>query len=169
MPTHTTLPHIAATHSLRGANLHDVPQLVRLINLAYEAEAFCLRGPRTDPADLMRMMQSGTFLLLFEKANPDTIMGTVFCRIEAGRGYLGMLAVDTRYRGQNLARYLIATVEQRCLAAGCDYLDLTVVSQRKTLIEYYARLGFVVEGELPFPVPEKILIPLHLVKMHKAL
>jgi hypothetical protein len=36
-------------------------------------------------------------------------------------------------------------------------------------IEYYTRLGFVETGELPFPAPEKILKPLHLVQMSKEL
>jgi hypothetical protein len=68
-----------------------------------------------------------------------------------------------------LAKRLIHAVDMRCRQAGCAWLDPSVVSQRQTLIEYYTRLGFVETGELPFPAPEKILKPLHLVQMSKEL
>ena len=169
MPNRIATPNSTHTWSLRCAHLQDLPQLVDLINLAYEDEAFCLRGPRTDHADMLHMAQTGVFLILFEDAQPGTIAGTVFYRIEAQRGYMGMLAVAPRCRGQGLAKRLINAVEMRCRQAACACLDLTVVSQRPILIDYYAQSGFVEAGELPFPVPEKILMPLHLVQMCKAL
>ncbi|MGA8645742.1 MAG: hypothetical protein WB628_02785 [Candidatus Sulfotelmatobacter sp.] len=65
---------------------------------------------------------------------------------------------------------LIGAAEQHCRAAGCRFMDLTVVNLRKELPAYYRRRGYVENGTLPFPDdqhPPKM--PCHLVKMFKRL
>ena len=89
--------------------------------------------------------------------------------MEHARGYLGLLAVDPDAQGQGLARKLLAAVEQQCREGGCNFLDITVVNVREDLFPIYATLGFAACDVLPFPVPERALQPLHLVKMTKPL
>jgi ribosomal protein S18 acetylase RimI-like enzyme len=153
--------------SIRPAWPDDLPEIVRVTNLAYEVEAFCLRGARTDEADVEARMGEGLFLVCEEA--PGRLLGSVFLSMAEGRGYLGTLAVDPACQGQGLAQRLVAAVEAECRAAGCRHLDLSVVNLRRELFPFYAKLGFLPTARLPFPRQEKVITPLHLVQMTKAL
>ena len=153
--------------AIRRAGPEDIPEIVRVTNLAYVVEAFCLRGERTDEADVRTRMGEGLFLVC--EGEPDRLLGSVFLSIAEGRGYLGTLAVDPACQGQGLAQSLVAAVETHCRAAGCTHLDLSVVNLRRELFPYYAKLGFLPTAVLPFPRAEKVITPLHLVQMSKAL
>ena len=155
--------------SVRRARPEDIPELVRVTNLAYAVEAFCLRGERTDEADVRTRMGEGSFLVCEDPAEPGQLLGSVFYSITEARGYLGTLAVAPACQGRGLAQQLVAAVEAACRAAGCTHLDLSVVNLRRELFPYYARLGFVPTAVLPFPRAEKVITPLHLVQMSKAL
>ena len=63
----------------------------------------------------------------------------------------------------------MVAVEAHCREAGCTHLDLSVVNLRRELFPYYAKLGFLPTAVLPFPREEKVITPLHLVQMSKAL
>jgi GNAT superfamily N-acetyltransferase len=158
-----------APHPIRVAADADVASLVSLTNRAYEVEAFCLRGHRTNDQDLRSLMETGTFLLLEDPALPGRLQGSVYTSQSEGRGYLGLLSVHPECQGRGLARRLVQAVEDRCREAGCRFLDLSVVNLRTELLPFYAKLGFEATGALPFPRPEKVLQPLHLIQMTKAL
>lgn len=151
---------------LRIAVPADIPEIVRVTNLAYAAEAFCIRGDRTDAADVAARMAEGRFLVLEEDGG---IVGSVYVSIAGARGYLGTLAVDPAAQGRGHSRHLIAAVEEACRKEGCTHLDLTVINLREDLFPFYTRFGFAPSGLLPFPRPDKVLAPLHLVRMTKAL
>ena len=156
-----------ATLAVRTATPLDLPELVRVTNRAYGVERFCLAGDRTDAEDVASRMASGEFLVV---PGPGTsLMASVYLSVAGDRGYLGTLAVDPAFEGRGLAKGLIAAVEDRCRSLGCAFLDLTVVNLRQELFPFYAKRGFAITGILPFPRPEKILQPLHLVQMTKAL
>jgi ribosomal protein S18 acetylase RimI-like enzyme len=159
----------AAAAATREAGPADVPEIVRVTNAAYVVEQFCIQGQRTDAGDVLSRLGSGCFLVVEEPAAPGRLRGSVHLAIAGGRGHLGMLAVDPCHQGTGLARALVAAVEARCRQAGCTRLDLSVVNLREELFPFYARLGFEVAGTLPFPQPQKVLRPLHLVALTKAL
>ena len=77
--------------------------------------------------------------------------------------------MDTNAQGLGFSRLLVDAVEMRCRDAGCSFLDITVVNAREDLFAFYAKFGFAACDVLPFPVPEKALQPLLLVKMTKPL
>lgn len=159
----------ASIPEIRVADASDIGAIVRVTNRAYEVEQFCLRGARTDEADVLALMQGGQFLVIEDAAGQIPLRGSVYLSITGNRGYLGILSVDPSCQGAGLARALVTAVEERCRRAGCEFLDLSVVNLRQELFPFYARLGFTETGTQPFPRPEKILRPLHLVQMTKPL
>lgn len=162
----TSNPH---SPPVRNADAADIEEIVRVTNSAYVAEAFCINGARTSVADVELQMGNGQFLVIDDPANPGQLLGSVMWSINGERGYLGMLAVAPCHQGQGLARMLIAAVEKRCRAENCRFLELTVVNLREELFRYYSSFGFTAGSTLPFPAPEKIIQPLHLVQMRKIL
>jgi len=150
--------------SLRAAGPDDVPELVRIINLAYRVEDFFVHGDRTDAGEVRRKL--GGFLVLEEEGG---ITGCVWLEIADGRGYFGPLAIDPARQGGGRARALIDAVEDACRAAGVRHLDLTVVSVRPELVPFYERLGFQLSGTAPFPDPEKLKMPCHFILYSKVL
>lgn len=154
---------------IRTANIADLTAIVRVINLAFLSEAFCVTGDRTDADDIRPRFAAGAFFVIDDPADPARLHGVVFCSVENSRGYLGLLSVDPAAQGQGLSRRLVAAVEQRCREAGCNFLDITVVNARDDLFPFYAGLGFAAFDVLPFPVPERARQPLQLVRMTKPL
>jgi len=164
-----TDPLRVGPYSVRPATLADLPEIVRVTNQAYKVEQFCLRGERTDEADVLARMRQGRFLVVETTSPPLAICASVFMSLGDGRGYLGTLAVAPDSQGRGLAKALVEAVEAACRQAGCDFLDLSVVNLRQELFPFYAKLGFAHSGILPFPKPEKVILPLHLVQLTKPL
>lgn len=157
------------TQAIRAGIPSDIPAIVRVTNRAYVVEAFCLLGDRTDAEDVRARMEPGRFLVVEDLDQLGRLKAAVYLSITGERGYLGTLAVAPEAQGQGLAKALVATVEAQCRLAGCRFLDITVVNLREELFPFYARRGFAPSGILPFPRPDKILQPLHLVQMTKPL
>ncbi len=153
---------------IREATDADTNALVALINAAFAAEVFCVIGNRTNVADIQSRHLTGTFLVI-DAADGSSLLGSVYCSIVGQRGYLGLLAVHPDAQGRGLSSRLVGALEDRCRQAGCNFVDLTVVSVRQNLFPFYAGFGYAACDVLPFPVPEAARMPLHLVKLSKAL
>ncbi len=154
---------------IRTASIADLHTIVQVINLAFLSEAFCVSGDRTDADDIRARFATGVFFVIDDPSDRTRLLGSVFCSVDHSRGYLGLLSVDPAARGQGLSRLLLATVEQHCREAECNFLDITVVNARADLFPFYAKLGFAGCDVLPFPAPERARRPLQLVKMTKPL
>jgi GNAT superfamily N-acetyltransferase len=154
---------------IRVAQDHDIASLVLLINRAYRAEDFCIVGDRTNADGIRQMMAAGQFMVIDDDAHPGVFTGAVYCSLHGLRAYLGMLSVNPDAQGRGTSRVLVDAVEQYARAAGCNFLDLTVINVRENLFGFYAKFGFAPFDTVVFPDPHKQLMPLHLVKMTKAL
>jgi len=154
----------------RVASAQDVPELVRVINLAYRVEDFFIDGDRTNDNDVRRRMtRPHAAFLVLDGTEPGALAAAVYTEIRGERGYFGMLSVDPAFQHRGLARTLIGAVEDRCRAAGCTVLDIEVVDLREELPPFYRRFGFTTAGEAPFTDPGKLKRPAHLVVMTKGL
>jgi len=153
---------------IREASNADTDALVALINRAFGAEAFCIIGDRTNVTDIQSRHSTGKFLVI-DSDDRSSLIGSVYCSIVGQRGYLGLLAVHPDAQGRGLSSRLIGALEDRCRQAGCNFVDLTVVNVRHNLFPFYARFGYAAYDVLPFPVPEAARMPMHLVKLTKAL
>jgi len=89
--------------------------------------------------------------------------------VRGERGYFGLLAVDPALQRSGLGSRLVAAAEEYCRAAGCQFMDLTIVNLRTELPGFYHRLGYVESGTLHFPSEQEANQPCHLVRMSKPL
>ena len=151
----------------RTATPEDAPAVARLINQAFRVEDFFKTCDRTSAAGIVEMMADGEFLLLDNEDGAPMV--AVFVSHTDGRGYFGMLSVDPRMQGRGLAHRVIDAVEDRFRRAGCHSIDIHMVSLRTELPGFYHNLGYVESGTKPFPRPEELTRPCHLIVMTKAL
>jgi len=151
---------------IRLAEPVDAPALARLVNDAFRSERFFIAADRTNSQKVLALMEKGTFLMLFENS---VLAGCVYTEIRGERGYFGMLAVDPEQQRSGIGTALIKAAEDRCRSAGCRFMDLTFVNVRQELPAYYRRHGYSENGTLPFPPEQVTKIPVHLIRMSKAL
>jgi ribosomal protein S18 acetylase RimI-like enzyme len=72
----------------------------------------------------------------------DKIIGTVLGGYDGRRGIIYHLAVDTAYRGQGIAKELMAVVEKRLRAKGCIRCYLLVTKDNSNAIQFYEHHGW---------------------------
>lgn len=152
---------------IRLANTSDLPDIVALVNLAYEVERFIFDKDRTNLAEIEEMSQRGQFLLL--ESDARELLGSIYVERRDKRAYLGMLAIRPDRQGHGLGGKLIEAVENHARSLGCTDLDLRVVSPRTELPGYYRRFGFVETHTAPPHVDVPSKIPWHLIYMSKPL
>ena len=151
---------------MRFAEAANALSIARLVNDAFRTERFFIEADRTNPEKVAALLEKGQFLLLFAG---EELAGCQYAEVRAERGYFGLLAVDPKRQRSGLGGHLIAAAEDYCRSAGCRFMDLTFVNVRQELPGYYGRFGYVENGTLPFPAEQIAKIPVHLVRMSKAL
>jgi predicted N-acetyltransferase YhbS len=152
----------------RLATSVDAPKLIPLINAAYSVETF-LDGTRTDEPRLAEMMNKGTILLAEDPSG--VILGCVYAEVRGARGYMGQLAVGPAHQGNGLGRRMIEAAEDYLRGQGCEAVDITVLSLRAELPQFYHRFGYVETGTQEFhhPIPLKPGFACHCIVMSKKL
>ena len=155
-----------ADYEVRQVWPDEADAVAALVNRAFDVERFFKHGDRTTRDDVTAMMREGLFLAIDDGGQ---IVGAVFVRPMRPQGYFGMLAIDPERQGQGLGRALIDAAERHLAHAGSTYAEIHVVNLREELPPYYARLGYVIVGELPFPRPEELSQDCHLIVMRKPL
>lgn len=145
----------------RYAEAADVPAIVALVESAYRGdasrvgwttEADLLGGQRTDVDDITSILaEPDTSLLLVLEGG--VILGCVLMRREPDGLYVGMLAVRPQLQARGLGRRLLAEAEARGRREfGARHARMTVIEQRRDLIAWYQRRGYVDTGHTePFP------------------
>jgi ribosomal protein S18 acetylase RimI-like enzyme len=173
--TTSTTPDVvppAVSISVRRATAADLPALARLVNRAYQVEAFFVDGDRTGTAELAVMAERGHFLVLDGKGGE--LAASVYVRVDdddgtfGRRGWLAMLAVAPDLQKRGLGHRLVAVVEALCAALGCGAVALQVVNLRDELASWYRSLGYRDVGTAPYdhrPVRQAC----HMVRMEKSL
>jgi GNAT superfamily N-acetyltransferase len=156
------------TH-IRTASSSDVPELVRVINAAYEVEKFFVAGDRTDLESVRRMLGTGTFLAVDVDGHADRLSGCVYVELRDRRGYFGMLSVDPAAQGRGLGRLLVEAAEALARARQCTAMDIRVVDLRLELPAFYRRLGYTETGVAEAANDPRALRPFQFVEMSKRL
>jgi len=155
-----------ATVQVRDATAADTDAIADLINRAFLVERFFVDGDRTSPAEISRLLETGTFLL----AETDgRLVACVYVELRGERGYFGMLSVDPSQQGQGLGRRLVDAAEDRCRRRGCRVMEIHVVDLRRELPPLYRRLGYVEVGTEPFPATERAKLAARFIVMTKPL
>lgn len=148
--------------SVRPATTADAPALASLVNRAYTVEAFFVDGDRTDAAEVARLVETGTFLVL---EHAGGLAAAVYVE---PRGYFGMLSVAPELQGAGLGRRMVGVAEALCEAAGAGAVSLKIVSVREELGRWYRSLGYREVGTAPYE-HRPLKRPVHFIEMCKAL
>lgn len=143
----------------------DIPDLVRVINAAYEVEKFFVSGDRTDEDTLRRLMSKGAFLVTRDDGG---LTGCVYVELRGARAYFGMLSVEPARQGTGLGRRLVDDAEQYARDHACEAMDIRVVNLRSELLPFYRKLGYIAGATEPVDDP-RALQPFHFILMSKAL
>lgn len=152
--------------SVRTATVADADAIAQLVNTAFLAERFFIERDRTDPADIRFHLENGKFLLAEEGLS---LVGCIYLELQRERGYFGMLSVDPLHQGKGVGHQLVDEVERIFRNTGCQFSDMKIVNVRTELYDIYRRWGYVETGTAPYDDPHPTKIPVHFVKMSKAL
>jgi GNAT superfamily N-acetyltransferase len=155
---------------IRIATHADIPALHALVESGYRGagakagwthEADLLGGQRTDHQALTAIIDDpGQIMLLAE--SESALIGCVHVADEGIRadglrvGYFGLLTVSPERQAGGLGRRLIAAAEDHArIAFAADVMEMTVISRRVELVQWYLRRGYVLTGrEKPFPLDD---------------
>jgi GNAT superfamily N-acetyltransferase len=147
----------------RDATTADVDAIVELVESAYRGdasragwttEADLLDGQRTDAAAIVEIIGTPQSRLRLAFDAGDTLVAC--CQLERrddGVCYFGMFSVSPTMQGGGIGRAVLSEAE-RCAREdwGATAMEMTVIAQRRDLIEWYLRRGYAETGETrPFP------------------
>jgi N-acetylglutamate synthase-like GNAT family acetyltransferase len=151
---------------VRVAVRKDAEAIARLVNLAFLAERMFIGSDRTNPDGVRNLLAKGEFLLL---EDAETLIGCVYLEPRGDSTYLGLLAVEPGKQTTGLGSQLMSAAEARCRTAGRRAMELTVVNRRTDLLRFYGKRGYVETGTEPFPAPDRMKVPVYLIRMEKPL
>jgi N-acetylglutamate synthase-like GNAT family acetyltransferase len=158
--------HSSPEVQLRFAEAADTEALVRLINEAFAVEKIVVEGERIDSEKVRALFETGNFLLLHEA---EQLVGCVYVEVKGKRGYLGLLGVRPDRQKSGFGRRLTTAAEDYFRKAGCEAVDLRIVSVRAELPPFYERLGYAATAIAPVPDTIPLKIPSHFIVMSKSL
>jgi GNAT superfamily N-acetyltransferase len=147
--------------SVRSATASDAAALASLVNRAYAIEAFFVEGDRTNAAEIERMLERGTFVVLEHR-------GGLAAAVYVERGYFGMLSVLPELQGLGLGKRLVRIAEAMCESMGCREVNLRIINLREELGRWYRSLGYEPVGTKPYE-HRAVKQDCHFVEMRKLL
>jgi len=154
---------------IEKATLDDVPALCLLINTAYRgkeslkgwaSEGELIDGVRIDEETLTGYISDPNIVILKYTNQDGEIEACVYLENRGERMYLGMLTVLPTLQNKGLGRQLLFAAEKHAVEQGCTVVEMTVITVRDTLIEWYQRRGYHLTGEKqPFHPGGKFGVP----------
>lgn len=151
---------------VREATASELPEIVSLINRAFQVESFFKSGDRMDAETARHNMNEGKFLVLREG---DAMIACLWMKITGERAYLGTLSVDPSRQKSGLGGRMMREAESYARARGCTVLDIRIVNLRTELPPIYRKFGFAETGTESLKDTEKFTQPVHFIRMSKAL
>lgn len=145
---------------VRPAHPAEAEPLAALVNSAYRGdssrvgwttEADLLGGQRTDPAALREfidrgMQQDDRVMLVHEDCG--NIVACVQLERRTAEAYLGMFTITPALQARGIGRDLLAAAENFVREHwGLPRVVMTVIAQRRELIDWYQRRGYAKTGE----------------------
>ncbi|MXO95459.1 GNAT family N-acetyltransferase [Erythrobacter aquimaris] len=150
--------------SIIEASLADAAEIKLLIESAYRGdsarqgwnhEADLLDDERTSLEEIERLIKDEKVSFQLARGDAGAPIGCVaVTQLDATCGYLGMLCVSPTMQSGGLGGTLLEAAELAALKRGIETLEMTVITQRSSLISWYKRRGYKRTSETrPFPVP----------------
>jgi N-acetylglutamate synthase-like GNAT family acetyltransferase len=134
---------------VRIADSSDAGEITLLINSAFRsAESFFVEGDRIELKEVIKLLNTGKFLLAEEEG---TLIGCVYVEPRGERAYLGLLSVDPSRQQSGVGSLLMTAAENYCTGLACRFMDIKLVNLRKELPDFYRKRGYVETGTSNFP------------------
>src|ERR1700744_3770107 len=154
---------------IERATLDDVPALCALVNASYRGaeslkgwatEGDLIDGARIDEETLAGYIDDPDSTI-FKYTNPEGVLeACVYLQVRGKKMYLGMLTVLPHLQDKGIGRQLLYASEKFAVEQGCSVVEMTVVSIRHGLIEWYKRRGYHLTGATqPFHTDGKFGVP----------
>lgn len=154
---------------ISAATYNDIAAIEILVNSAYRGdssragwttEADLLDGIRIDKERIEQMLEApGSTILKATDANGEVI-GVVHLEKKGSAMYLGMLTVKPTLQGSGIGRQLMTAGEALAKEKGCTKMEMTVISVRHELINWYKSKGYAETGDKkPFPTDPRFGLP----------
>jgi ribosomal protein S18 acetylase RimI-like enzyme len=104
-----------------------------------------LTRPWNDPLEDIRRkvrFQPDLFLVGTESGQ---VVATVMAGYDGHRGWINYLAVAPRHQRKGAGRRMMEEAQRRLTDLGCPKINLQVRASNATVIEFYRRIGFIVD------------------------
>jgi ribosomal protein S18 acetylase RimI-like enzyme len=75
----------------------------------------------------------------------DLVIGSIMAGYDGHRGWLYALAVLNSRRRRGIGTALVRRAEDRLRSMGCNKINLQVRASNATVVEFYERLGYMIE------------------------
>lgn len=142
--------------NFRKATGDDSSVIAELVNSVYRGEnskkgwtteANLLGGIRITIEKINDIFLSENNVILVV-TDDGRIIGCVHLEKKGDRCELGMLSVDVNYQNKGIGRMIMDECERYAKRDfHCNEMEMKVVGQRKELVDYYLRRGYVLTGE----------------------
>jgi ribosomal protein S18 acetylase RimI-like enzyme len=144
------------------ATKDDIAALNILVNSAYRGEsskqgwtteADLLDGIRTDENGLEKTLEKPNSWILKCLDELNQIVACVHLEKDETQLYLGMLTVSPTLQNKGIGKLLLQEAERFALKENCNSIYMTVITERKELIAWYEKHGYINTGiTKPFPM-----------------
>ncbi len=139
------------------AQRQEAGVIARLVNDAYHGSAgdskgwtgvaHLLGGPRIAVAEVAAYIDDSKFMLLVARDHGECVGCILLTRLRPGVGEISLLSVALQRQGAGLGRALVRSGEAwMCGHWQCTDAELTVLSPRPELEDWYRRLGYAETG-----------------------
>ncbi|MHC5732249.1 MAG: GNAT family N-acetyltransferase, partial [Nostoc sp.] len=78
----------------------------------------------------------------------SVILGTIMAGYDGHRGWLYTVAVSPQYQRQGIGSKLVRHAESVLIAMGCLKINLQVRISNAEVVEFYRKLGYLVEERI---------------------
>ncbi|CAM1503490.1 Fc.00g010810.m01.CDS01 [Cosmosporella sp. VM-42] len=126
--------------------------LADIVNAAYaevEHDMFLPSYQRTSSAEVAQFIRNGQLAVAYHGSTGEAV-GCIFIKLlSPNRGEFGMMALDTKLKGNGLGRQLAVFAEDECRRRGCTTMQLELLVptsfqhfNKERMHAWYLRLGY---------------------------
>jgi predicted N-acetyltransferase YhbS len=147
-------------YHIQPATHLDLAAVTKVVNSAYQgepgskswtSEAHLVTGQRTREDIIDSLLQQPSTTLLKCTDEQQNIVGCVLLEKKKDTLYLGMLSVDPHVQASGIGKLLLQHAESFAREHQYNTITITVIDQRRELIDWYKRRGYKPTGNMqPF-------------------
>ena len=139
---------------LRQVDRKDIPHIVELVNLAYRSqeyrgwtsEADIVKGNRTTNEQINALLdKQNSHLLLMQ--HHERLIGCVHLQKHGQSCDIGMLTIHPQWQDMGMGKVLLKRAEEFAIKQfEIQFLEMSVLSVREELLQFYQRRGYHLTG-----------------------